>query len=91
MLLVVLVPQVASSLVMEPAPSKATVRTLDLIVKSGCQEYPGLAANEFLCMSIAKASGLAVPEFHLSNNKELFVMQRFDRTPDFPLNVDTVD
>ena len=78
----VLVPQVASSLPMEPAPSKATVRTLDLIVKSGRQEYPGLAANEFLCMSIAKASGLAVPEFHLSNNKELFVMQRFDRTPD---------
>jgi len=78
----VLVPQVASSLVMEPAPSRATVRTPDLIVKSGRQEYPGLAANEFLCMSIAKASGLAVPEFHLSNNQELFVMQRFDRTPD---------
>ena len=78
----VLVPQVASSLPMEPAPSRATVRTPDLIVKSGRQEYPGLAANEFLCMSIAKASGLAVPEFYLSNNKELFVMQRFDRTPD---------
>jgi len=78
----VLVPQVASSHAMEPASSKAMVRTTDLIVKSGRQEYPGLAANEFLCMSIAKASGLAVPEFHLSNNKELFVMQRFDRTPD---------
>ena len=78
----VLVPQVASSHAMEPASSKAMVRTPDLIVKSGRQEYPGLAANEFLCMSIAKASGLAVPEFHLSNNKELFVMQRFDRTPD---------
>lgn len=78
----VLVPQVASSHAMEPASSKAMVRTTDLIVKSGRQEYPGLAANEFLCMSIAKESGLAVPEFHLSNNKELFVMQRFDRTPD---------
>ena len=77
-----LVPQVALSHAMEPASSKATVRTPDLIVKSGRQEYPGLAANEFLCMSIAKASGLAVPEFYLSNNQELFVMQRFDRTPD---------
>ena len=77
-----LVPQVALSHAMELASSKATVRTSDLIVKSGRQEYPGLAANEFLCMSIAKASGLAVPEFHLSNNQELFVMQRFDRTPD---------
>ena len=64
----VLVPQVASSHAMEPASSKAMVRTPDLIVKSGRQEYPGLAANEFLCMSIAKASGLAVPEFYLSNN-----------------------
>lgn len=73
----VLVPQV-----MEPAASKATVLTQDLIVKSGREEYPGLAANEFLCMSIAKESGLEVPEFHLSKNKELFVMQRFDRTPD---------
>lgn len=77
-----LVPQVALSHAMEPASSKATVRTSDLIVKSGRQEYPGLAANEFLCVSIAKASGLAVPEFYLSNNQELFVMQRFDRTPD---------
>jgi serine/threonine-protein kinase HipA len=77
-----LVPQVALSHAMEPASSKVTVRTSDLIVKSGRQEYPGLAANEFLCMSIAKASGLAVPEFYLSNKQELFVMQRFDRTPD---------
>ncbi|OGB35125.1 MAG: phosphatidylinositol kinase [Burkholderiales bacterium RIFCSPLOWO2_12_FULL_61_40] len=73
----VLVPQV-----MAPAPSKATVLTQDLIVKSGREEYPGLAANEFLCMSIAKESGLEVPEFHLSKNKALFVMQRFDRTPE---------
>jgi serine/threonine-protein kinase HipA len=65
----------------ETAPTKATVLTADLIVKTGREEYPGLAANEFLCMSIAKASGLAVPEFYLSKNKELFVMQRFDRTP----------
>lgn len=73
----VLVPQV-----MEAATSKATVLTQDLIVKSGRAEFPGLAANEFLCMSIAKESGLVVPEFHLSKNKELFVMQRFDRTTD---------
>ena len=75
-------PQMVTPHAMEPAPSRATVRTSDLIVKSGRQEYPGLAANEFLCMSIAKASGLEVPEFYLSANKELFVMQRFDRTPD---------
>ncbi len=73
----VLVPQV-----MEREPGKATVITPDLIVKSGRQEYPGLAANEFLCMTMAKASGMAVPEFYLSKNRELFVMQRFDRQAD---------
>lgn len=73
----VLVPQA-----FEPAPAKATVVTSDLIVKSGCEEYPGLAANEFLCMSMARACGLRVPEFYLSKNQELFVMQRFDRSPD---------
>ena len=73
----VLVPQAT-----ENEPGKATVVTPDLIVKSGRQEYPGLAANEFLCMTMAKASGMAVPEFHLSKNRELFVMQRFDRQAD---------
>lgn len=78
----VLVPQLSAPPVMAPPAAKATLRTADLIVKSGRQEFPGLAANEFLCMSIAKEAGLAVPEFYLSNNQELFVMQRFDRTPD---------
>jgi serine/threonine-protein kinase HipA len=82
----VLVPQAVEleldSFGLEPPSTKATVRTADLIVKSGRQEYPGLAANEFLCMSIAKESGLEVPEFYLSRNQELFVMQRFDRTPE---------
>jgi serine/threonine-protein kinase HipA len=71
----VLVPQV-----MESSQSKATVVTPELIVKSGRDDYPGLAANEFLCMSIAKEAGMPVPDFYLSKNKELFVMQRFDRS-----------
>lgn len=62
--------------------SRVTASAHDLIVKSGRQEYPGLAANEFLCMSIAKAAGMAVPDFYLSANKELFVMRRFDRLAD---------
>ena len=60
--------------------SRAAFTAHDLIVKSGRQQYPGLAANEFLCMSIAKESGIPVPQFFLSKNKELFVMRRFDRT-----------
>ncbi|MDP1654520.1 MAG: type II toxin-antitoxin system HipA family toxin [Hylemonella sp.] len=63
------------------AESRATIPTADLIVKSGRQQFPGLAANEFLCMTMAKEAGIPVPEFYLSKNKELFVMRRFDRTP----------
>ncbi|EQD39267.1 HipA, partial [mine drainage metagenome] len=52
---------------------KATVATADLIVKSGRAEYPGLAANEYLCMSIAREAGMPVPEFFLSANRQLLV------------------
>ncbi len=49
-----------------------------LIVKSGDEEYPGLALNEFICMRLAKACHIETPEFWLSDNQQLFVMRRFD-------------
>ncbi|CAI8728957.1 serine/threonine-protein kinase HipA [Pseudomonas sp. IT-P258] len=58
---------------------RATSKTSDLIIKSGRDEFPGLAINEFLCMSIAKEAGIPVPQFYLSDNARLFVMRRFDR------------
>ncbi|WP_281687324.1 type II toxin-antitoxin system HipA family toxin [Pseudomonas citronellolis] len=70
----VLVPEHRDSL-----PQRFTSKTSDLIVKSGRAELPGLAINEFLCMSMAKACGISVPEFYLSDNARLFVMRRFDR------------
>lgn len=57
---------------------RATFQTPGLIVKSGLDEYPGLAINEFFCMSVAKDCGLAVPDFYLSDDRNLFVMHRFD-------------
>ncbi|WP_339489459.1 type II toxin-antitoxin system HipA family toxin [Pseudomonas sp. EL_65y_Pfl2_R95] len=63
----------------DAAPQRFTSKTSDLIIKSGRDEFPGLAINEFLCMSVAKQSGIAVPEFYLSDNAKLFVMRRFDR------------
>jgi len=51
-------------------------------VKAGRDEYPHLPVNEFICMSIAKAAGLPVPDFWLSDNMELFVMRRFDVAAD---------
>lgn len=61
---------------------KASLTTSDLIVKSGGADFPGLALNEYVCMSAVRAAGLPVPEFHLSDNHQLFVMRRFDRQPD---------
>ncbi|GLQ93819.1 type II toxin-antitoxin system HipA family toxin [Dyella acidisoli] len=59
---------------------KGALTTRELIVKSAGDKYPGLAVNEFVCMSMAKAAGIPVAEFHLSENRRLFVMRRFDRT-----------
>ncbi|MFT3790828.1 MAG: type II toxin-antitoxin system HipA family toxin [Rudaea sp.] len=58
---------------------KASVVTADLIVKSGGNDYPGLAVNEFVCMTVAREAGLPTPDFYLSSNRELFVVRRFDR------------
>lgn len=63
----------------DPLAQRFTSKTAELIIKSGRDEYPGLAINEYLCMSIAQAAGLAVPQFFLSDNGKLFVMRRFDR------------
>ncbi|MGQ0656077.1 MAG: type II toxin-antitoxin system HipA family toxin [Betaproteobacteria bacterium] len=57
---------------------RGAIHTPDLIVKSAGAEYPGLAENEFLCMSMARAAGLETPEFWLSEDRSLFVIRRFD-------------
>ncbi|HEY6894271.1 MAG TPA: type II toxin-antitoxin system HipA family toxin, partial [Rhodanobacteraceae bacterium] len=64
------------------AGAKGSIVTRELIVKSAGDDYPGLAVNEYICMSIAREAGIPVPEFHLSKNRQLFVMRRFDRTVD---------
>lgn len=58
--------------------NRATFNTPNLIIKSGLDRYPGLAVNEFFCMTAAKKCGLIVPEFYLSYDHSLFILQRFD-------------
>lgn len=65
-----------------PPFERSAIHAPDLIVKSAGAEYPGLAENEFLCMSIARAAGLDVPEFWLSEDRLLFVIRRFDLAAD---------
>jgi serine/threonine-protein kinase HipA len=70
-------------LVPEELPAgKISMATSDLIVKSGGDGYPGLAVNEFVCMAALRSAGVPVPEFFLSDNRQLFVTRRFDRSAD---------
>lgn len=43
---------------------------------------PHLACNEYVCLSIARAAGLEVPHFYLSDNAKLLITERFDLTPE---------
>lgn len=59
-------------------PDRPTVPIPSLIVKAGSPAYPGLTANEFLCLSAARRAGLEVPGFALSDDGQMLVLDRFD-------------
>lgn len=59
-------------------PDRPTVPVPSLIVKAGSPAYPGLAANEFVCLSAARRAGILVPEFALSDDGQMLVLDRFD-------------
>lgn len=59
-------------------PDRATVPIPSLIVKAAGSAYPGLAANEYLCLSAAKRAGIDTPNVELSNDGQLLVLDRFD-------------
>jgi len=58
---------------------KSVISQSDVIVKTFDEEYDLLTVNEFVCMSAARACGLAPPEFWLSDDRSCFVIERFDR------------
>ena len=62
----------------EQIESKTTYPIDSYIVKSWGEEYPELACNEFICLSMAKAAGLTVAPFYLSDNAQLLITKRFD-------------
>ena len=59
-------------------PDRATIPVPNLIVKTGAESYPGLAANEFLCLSAAQRAGIETPAFDLSDDGQLLLVDRFD-------------
>ena len=63
--------------------SRVTERGASHIVKSfDPRTYPELAANEYFCLQAARAAGIAVPTVHLSGNRRILAVERFDRTPE---------
>ena len=58
--------------------TKATLPLDCYIVKSWGDEFPELACNEYSCLTLAKASGLDLPEFYLSDNGKMLISKRFD-------------
>lgn len=63
-------------------PDRVTVPVPTLIVKMAAVRYPGLSANEFMCLSAAKEAGIQVAPFDLSEDGSLLVIERFDLAPD---------
>lgn len=63
-------------------PERPTVPIPSLIVKAASPAYPGLCANEFLCLSAARRAGIEVPGFELSDDGQMLVLDRFDMAID---------
>jgi len=59
-------------------PDRPTVPIPSLIVKAASPAYPGLAANEYLCLTAARHAGISVPVFELSDDGQMLVLDRFD-------------
>jgi serine/threonine-protein kinase HipA len=63
-------------------PDRATVPVPTLIIKMAADRYPGLSANEFMCMCAAREAGISVAPFDLSEDGSLLVIERFDIAAD---------
>jgi serine/threonine-protein kinase HipA len=61
---------------------RQSFRSATHIVKFWEADYPELAANEYFCLSAAKALKLTVPDFQLSDDGLAIVVARFDLKPD---------
>lgn len=68
--------------IMVPVADKAVLPGPNVIVKAEGARYPGLSANEWMCLEAARHAGLPVPRADLSADGQLLVLDRFDIQPD---------
>ncbi len=59
-------------------PDRTTVAIPTVIVKAASSSYPGLAANEYLCLKAAAAANIETPDHELSNDGQMLLVDRFD-------------
>lgn len=59
-------------------PDRASISIPTVIVKTGSPAYPGLAANEYLCLKTAQNAGILTPTFALSDDGQMLLVDRFD-------------
>jgi serine/threonine-protein kinase HipA len=62
-------------------PDRPSIPIPTLIVKATSPSYPGLTANEYLCLSAARRAGIEVPGFELSDDGQMLLVDRFDIEP----------
>jgi serine/threonine-protein kinase HipA len=55
------------------------------IYKTGNEQFPDLALNEWFCLRVCKRAGIEVPAFELSRDRRVLKLARFDRTAAGPL------
>lgn len=63
-------------------PDRVSIPIPTLIVKAGDASYPGLAANEYLCMTAAARAGINTAQVELGHDGQLLVVERFDIAED---------
>ena len=63
-------------------PDRVTLPVPTIIVKAAAPSYPGLSANEFMCLTAAGHAGIETPTFDLSDDGQLLLIDRFDIAAD---------
>lgn len=63
-------------------PDRITLPVPTIIVKAAAPSYPGLSANEFMCLTAARHAGIETPTFDLSDDGHLLLVDRFDIAAD---------
>ncbi|RZS35461.1 serine/threonine-protein kinase HipA [Corticibacter populi] len=63
-------------------PDRATIPIPNLIVKTASPNYPGLAADEYLCMTAAARAGIESAQVELSHDGMILLVERFDLLDD---------